>query len=117
MKCYSIDTGLRNTVSFKFSDDLGKLSENIVLIELKRRNKEVYFWKGKREVDFIVRQDSNLTAINVTFTDEIAPREKEGLLEFKEKYKNVHLAIITKELEQTDADGIQYIPLWKWLLG
>jgi len=117
MKCYSIDTGLRNTVSFKFSDDLGKLSENIVLIELKRRGKEVYFWKGKREVDFIVRQESNLTAINVTFTDEIAPREKEGLLEFKEKYKNVHLVIITKELEQTDADGIQYIPLWKWLLG
>jgi predicted AAA+ superfamily ATPase len=117
MKCYSIDTGLRNTVSFKFSDDLGKLSENIVLIELKRRGKEVYFWKEKREVDFIVRQDSNLTAINVTFTDEIAPREKEGLLEFKERYKNVHLVIITKELEQTDADGIQYIPLWKWLLS
>ena len=116
MKCYSADTGLRNTVSFKFSDDLGKLSENIVLIELKRRNKEVYFWKGKREVDFIVRQESNLTAINVTFTNEIAPREKEGLLEFKEKYKNVHLVIITKELEQTDTDGIQYIPLWKWLL-
>jgi predicted AAA+ superfamily ATPase len=117
MKCYSIDTGLRNTVSFKFSDDLGKLSENIVLIELKRRNKEVYFWKGKREVDFIVREKSNLTAINVTFTNEIAPREKEGLLEFKEKYKNVHLVIITKELEQTDADVIQYIPLWKWLLS
>jgi len=117
MKCYSTDTGLRNTVSFKFSDDLGKLSENIVLIELKRRGKEVYFWKEKREVDFIVRQDSNLTAINVTFTDEIAPREKEGLLEFKEKYKNVHLVIITKELEQTDADGIQYIPLWKWLFS
>jgi len=117
MKCYSTDTGLRNTVSFKFSDDLGKLSENIVLIELKRRNKEVYFWKGKREVDFIVRQDSNLTAINVTFTNEIAPREKEGLLEFKEKYKNVHLVIITKELEQTDTNGIEYIPLWKWLLG
>jgi len=117
MKCYSIDTGLRNIVSFKFSDDLGKLSENIVLIELKRRNKDVYFWKGKREVDFIIRQESNLTAINVTFTNEITPREKEGLLEFKEKYKNVHLVIITKELEQTDTDGIQYIPLWKWLLG
>jgi len=117
MKCYSIDTGLRNTVSFKFSDDLEKLSENIVLIELKRRNKEVYFWRGKREVDFIVRDESNLTAINVTFTDEIAPREREGLVEFKEKYENVHLVIITKELEQTDADGIKYIPLWKWLLS
>jgi len=61
MKCYSIDTGLRNAVSFRFSDDLGKLAENIVLIELKRRGKEVYFWKGKREIDFIVREESSLT--------------------------------------------------------
>ena len=117
MKCYSIDTGLRNVVSFKFSDDLGKLAENIVLIELKRRGKEVYFWKGVREVDFIVREPSYLTAINVTFTDDITPREKEGLLEFKEKYTNVDLVIITKELEQIDTVGIKYIPLWKWLLG
>jgi len=116
MKCYAIDTGLRNAVSFKFSEDIGKLTENLVLIELTRRGSEVFFWKGKREVDFIVREESSLTAINVTSTDKISLREKEGLLEFKEKYKNVHMMIITKELEQKDSDGIQYIPLWKWLL-
>lgn len=117
MKCYSIDTGLRNAVSFKFSDDLGKLAENLVLIELKRRNKDVYFWKGKKEVDFVVREESKLTAINVTYTNEISNREKEGLLDFKEKYTKVNLIIITKELEKTDEDGIKYIPLWKWLLS
>ena len=117
MKCYSIDTGLRNAVSFKFSDDLGKLAENLVLIELKRRNKDVYFWKGKKEVDFVVREEIKLTAINVTYTNEISKREKEGLLDFKEKYTKVNLIIITKELEKTDEDGIKYIPLWKWLLS
>jgi hypothetical protein len=117
MKCYSIDTGLRNAVSFKFSDDLGRLSENLVLIELKRRKNEVYFWKGKREVDFVVREENNLTAMNITYTNEISQREKDGLLEFKEKYKNARLVMITKELEQTDSEGIQYIPLWKWLLS
>ena len=117
MKCYSIDTGLRNAVSFKFSDDLGKLAENIVLIELKRRGKEVYFWKGKREIDFIVREESSLTAMNITYTNEISNREKEGLLEFKEKYTNVNLVIITKEVEKTDENGIKYIPLWKWLIS
>ena len=116
MKCYSIDTGLRNAVSFKFSDDLGKLAENLVLIELKRRNKDVFFWRGKREVDFVVREESKLTAINVTYTNEISNREKEGLLDFKEKYTNVNLVIITKELEKTGEDGIEFIPLWKWLL-
>ena len=116
MKCYSIDTGLKNAVSFKFSEDLGKLAENIVLVELKRRGKNVYFWKGKREVDFIIRENDKLIAMNITYADDISKREREGLLEFKEKYKNAELMIITKELEQIDKNKIKYIPLWKWLL-
>jgi len=116
MKCYSIDTGLRNAVSFKFSDDLGKLAENLVLIELKRRGEEIYFWRGKKEVDFILRDKNKLTAMNITYANDIPKREIEGLLEFREKYKNVNLEIITKETEKTDEYGIRYIPLWKWLI-
>jgi uncharacterized protein len=116
MKCYAIDTGLRNAVSLKFSQDLGRLAENIVLVELKRRGNEVYFYKDTKEVDFIIRDEMNLSAINVTYTNTIAEREREGLLLFKEKYKNTQLMILTQDLEQTDSNGIQYIPLWKWLL-
>lgn len=116
MKCYSIDTGLRNAVSFKFSNDLGKLAENVVLIELKRRGKDVYFWKGKKEVDFVVREMGELTAINVSYTDDPRKRETDGLIEFKEKYANVKLVLITKELEKTE-NSIKYTPLWKWLLN
>lgn len=116
MKAYSIDTGLRNAVSFKFSGDSGKLVENIVFLDLKIRGKEVYFWKDKNEVDFVVKNGSELTAINVTFSDKIHKREIKGLLEFLTKYKNARLIIITKELEKKDENGIIYIPLWKWLL-
>ena len=115
MKCYSIDNGLRNAVSFKFSTDSGRLAENIVLAELKRKEQEVYFWKGKKEVDFIVREGNKLTAINVAYTDTSHKRETEGLMEFKEKYSDPKLNLITKELEQTE-EGVNYIPLWKWLL-
>jgi hypothetical protein len=115
MKCYSIDTGIRNAVSFKFSGDLGKLAENLVLIELKRRYEEVFFWKEKREVDFIIREGSDLIAMNVTYTNDVSKREIEGLLEFKERYKNAELVMLTKELEQTDNNKVKYIPLWKWL--
>ena len=38
-------------------------------------------------------------------------------MEFKEKYKDAKLVIITKELEQTSEDGIEHVPLWKWLLN
>ncbi len=117
MKCYSIDTGLRNAVSFKFSNDSGKLAENAVSTELKRRGKDIYFWKGKKEVDFIVREGNNLTAINVAYSDTPHKRETDGLIEFKEKNPNAKLMLITKDFEQTNKKGIKYIPLWKWLLN
>jgi uncharacterized protein len=116
MKCYSIDNGLRNAVSFKFSTDSGRLAENTVLAELKRREKEVYFWKDKKEVDFIVREGNKLTAINVAYTDTPHKRETEGLMEFKEKHGSAELVLITKDREQTE-EGINHIPLWKWLLS
>ena len=42
-KVFSIDTGLRNSISFKFSSDIGRLYENLAALELKRKNKEIYY--------------------------------------------------------------------------
>src|SRR3989344_2440590 len=116
-KIYCIDNGLRNAVSFKFSKDEGKLVENMVFIELMRRDKDVYYWKCKGEVDFIVKNnDQSLTAINVSYTDEIDEREIRGLLEFKKGFnKTKDLILITKDLEKKEK-GINFIPLWRWLL-
>lgn len=116
-KVYCIDSGLRNSVSFKFSKDEGRLAENIVFIELKRRKKEIYYWKNRGEVDFIVKSgDQSLTATNVSYTDEIDRREIDGLLDCKKKLKKVReLIILTKDAEKKEG-GISFIPLWKWLL-
>ncbi len=117
-KIYCIDNGLRNAVSFKFSKDEGKLVENVVFLELKRKNKEIYYWQGKNEVDFVIKEiDGSLTAMNVTYTDEIHPREIQGLKEFKEKYTEEvkRLIIITKNIEKQE-EMINYLPVWKWLL-
>jgi len=117
-KIYCIDNGLINAVSFRFTKNEGKLAENTVFVELKGRGKEVYYWKGKNEVDFVIKNDDqSLSAINVTYTDEIDEREKKGLMEFKRTFKSKvkELVIITKDLED-EKNGISYIPLWKWLL-
>ncbi|MFQ5620258.1 MAG: ATP-binding protein [Candidatus Nanoarchaeia archaeon] len=115
-KIFSIDTGLRNEASFKFSKDTGKLAENLVFIEMKRRNSEIYYWQGKNEVDFIVKnKDDTLTAINVVY-GEINEREIKGLLEFKKKFKNAELMVLTKDTEKKE-EGIKFIPIWKWLLA
>lgn len=118
-KVYCIDNGLRNAVSFKFSSDEGKLVENLVCVELIRRKNNTYYWKKKNEVDFVIKNKNNiLTAINVSYTDSIPERETKALLEFKKEFKNKakELILITKSLEKKE-DGIEFIPLWKWLLS
>ncbi|MEW6618964.1 MAG: ATP-binding protein [bacterium] len=63
-KVYAIDIGLANTIGFRFSENLGRLAENLVFLELERRrcakpNLELYYWKDvhHREVDFVVKED------------------------------------------------------------
>ena len=116
-KIYCIDNGLRNAVSFKFSKDEGKLAENLVFIELKRREKEPYYWKKKGEVDFVFKKNGNsIAAMNVSYSDEIDKREISSLIEFKKKFsKTKELVLLTKDTEKIEKN-IKYIPLWKWLL-
>jgi hypothetical protein len=50
-KVYSIDTGLCNAVGFRILQNLSKLMENLVAVELKKRsilnpNLEVYYWRN-----------------------------------------------------------------------
>jgi len=116
-KTYCIDNGLRNAVSFKFSKDEGKLAENLVFLELRRRGEDVYYWKNGGEVDFIIKEkNSLLKAINVSYTDEIKERELKPLLEFKERFKRTDkLIVITKDLEKRSGET-RFVPLWRWLL-
>ena len=117
-KIYCIDTGLRNAVSFRFSKDEGKLAENLVFVELMRSGLAPYYWKGTREVDFVIKsKDNTLTAINVCYSDEVPEREYEGLREFAKEFggKASGLLILTKDYEARDGK-ITCVPLWKWLL-
>jgi len=43
---------MRNAVAFRFSQDIGRLAENFVFLELERRGYEVFYFEKKQEVDF-----------------------------------------------------------------
>lgn len=62
-KVYSIDSGLAGSVSFRFSDDTGRHLENAVFLELKRRGREIFYYKTEsgHEVDFICRKGRKVT--------------------------------------------------------
>ena len=124
-KIYIIDTALRNSISFKFSENIGHIYENLVFLELKRRNKEIYYWKSKKgkEVDFLIKKGLNIEeAIQVSYNlndKKTLDREIESLLIAKDEFKIEHLSIITEDEEmEKEIEGvkIKIIPLWKWLL-
>ena len=128
-KIYCIDSALSNSISFKFSRNMGHIYENIVFLELQRRNKELYYWKSKkgREIDFIVKEGLNITeAIQVCFSVEderTRQRELQALKGVKDELKAGRLTLITDDEESTvpvefpSGQGeINIIPLWKWLL-
>jgi len=122
-KIYAIDTGLRNSISFRFSEDIGKLFENIVFIELKRRNRNVYYWKGKGEVDFLIREGLKVKEVINVCKDisDIKTKMREiKSLEAAAKYFKVKDAkIITEDYsgkEKHKSVRITFVPLWQWLL-
>jgi predicted AAA+ superfamily ATPase len=120
-KVYVIDSAFINLVSFKFSRDRGKLLENLVFLELKRRNREVYFHKGKQECDFIVTENKQpVEAIQVSVSlDDNREREYGGLLEALEAYDLDSGLILTESDEFEEVSRGKTIvvkPIWKWLL-
>jgi predicted AAA+ superfamily ATPase len=124
-KSYCIDTGLKNAVSFKFSEDIGRLVENMVFLEILRRGKEVFFWKNKnqQEVDFIIKDGLKpIQLIQVCWdikNEKTKKREIEGLLSAMEEFKLKKGLILTEdyeEIEKYNQKEIRYKPLWKWLI-
>lgn len=98
-KSYLIDNGLLLSVSFTFSDDYGKLLENIVFLELKRSGKDIFYYKEKKECDFLVfDRDRVVEAIQVCYDmsdKDTREREVAGLLEACEALGLQRGAIVT----------------------
>ncbi len=121
-KIYVCDNGFFNNAGFKFNQDIGRLYENEVFLELNRRNKEIYYWKDKYECDFLIKEGLKITeAIQVCYeiNEKNKKREVEGLLGALEKFKLKKGVIITDNKEGSEnikGKKIIYKPLWKFLL-
>ena len=121
-KLYVVDNGIRNATAFYFSADRGRLLENLVYIELKRRGKNLYYFKDKSECDFLI-QDKNtiIQAVQVTrnLDQTNEKREFEGILNSFERLKIKDGLILTENQDETRTihnKKIMIKPIWKWLL-
>lgn len=122
-KVYIIDNALASYLGFRFSEDYGRLLENLVFLELKRRGKEVYYFSEDHECDFVIKEGINaVESVQVCFdlNKENKDREISGLLESMKKLKIKKGLILTMWQEdelKIESKKIIVKPVWKWLLG
>ena len=119
-KLYAIDTGLLSSVEFSISENRGKLLENAVLLELSKAGYEVFYYKGKYECDFIVKNRNSFQAIQVCWDMDnptTKNREIRALLDVCLLLHLPNAKIITfdqKQLIKADEVEIQLIPFYEW---
>ena len=124
-KIYAVDIGLANAVSFKFSEDKGRMLENAVFLELKNKEGEIYYYKTKNnlEVDFMVKEKTKIKKlIQVCWTLEdkkTKEREFRSLMAAMDELKLKDGFILTYNEEdkiKINKKIINVVPCWKWLL-
>ncbi|VVB99357.1 AAA domain protein [uncultured archaeon] len=120
-KIYCIDTGMINKMAFTPSENKGRLLENLVFIELKRRKKQVFYWKSLagKEVDFIlVDKGKPVEAIQVCYdlNKENLERELGALKEAAQELKIKKTTMLTYDQRKTEG-GTDLLPVWEWLIG
>lgn len=122
-KIYAVDTGLATTVTLSFSKNLGRLVENAVALHLIKKYGEnnLFYYRGKREVDFILREGLRITkAIQVTWDlRESYEREVKALLEAMDVFNLGEGIIVTADQEREEVyedKEIRVLPFWKFLL-
>lgn len=122
-KTYFIDNAIVNKIGFHFSENSGRLLENAVFIELKRRECDIFYHHQKTECDFVVRTGTTITeAIQVCAqfeNDDTKKRELRGLLDAMEIYnlsKGIIITLDTEEELKHNGKTITFIPAWKWML-
>lgn len=126
-KAYMGDTSFMYSITGK--KDMGRLFENVVLLELKRRlqkNREINYWKNKKgiESDFVLREGISINEIIQIVYDlkeeKTKEREIKGLVECAKELGMREGLILTRDYQdkmKVDGISITFIPLWKWLLN
>ncbi|MEK7202741.1 MAG: ATP-binding protein [Patescibacteria group bacterium] len=128
-KVYGLDTGLINVIGFKFSQNLGRIAENIVFLKFLREksqnsNLEIFYWKDEqhREVDFLIKEKNAIKGIYQVCWDlteqKTKDREIKSLLKAMEELNLKQGFVINEDFEGEEEiknKKIKFLSLWKWM--
>lgn len=126
-KCYFIDNGMLRALGSSFSENRGKLLENLVFWQLYRQYGDIYttdifyYNDSSSECDFILyKKGGQALPVQVCWklnTEETIQREIKGLLKACKATESPKGIIITYEKEdEWEQDGVDFklIPAWQW---
>lgn len=126
-KVYVVDNGFVTAKAFAVSENLGRLLENQVFVELVRRgyntDKSMFFYRSRndKEVDFVLRKGAHIERLVQVCYDMSSPktekREVDSIVECAEELRCSNLTIVTHEEERTlEKNGytISVIPVSKF---
>ncbi len=118
-KNYIVDLGFRNMLLGYRDADRGHILENIVFLELIRRDYRVYIGKvGETEVDFVAEKPDDKLYIQVTEsmqTPETRERELRPLRMIADNYEKIILSMDRSYINSYD--GIKSLNVIDWLLS
>lgn len=110
-KVYVVDNGFVEAKAFSLSDNLGRLLENQVFVELIRRgyntDKTIFYYRSRndKEVDFVLRNGPHITQLVQVCYDLGSPktekREVDALLECAGELNCDNLLIVTNAEQRT----------------
>lgn len=118
-KVHALDLGLRQIAAFSGSSDLGRNMETLVYQQLKRSQQyDIYYWKGKQEIDFALRKGNTITQLIQVAADDLSDekiyqRERKALDEATLHFKNAETQLITGNFSSRNDKML--VPLWYFL--
>lgn len=121
-KVYTIDTGFAQANSLSFMEDTGRLFENAIFLALRRKYKEIYYFREKGECDFIVKDGKEILHILqacVAVTPDNLAREVNGLTEALTYFDKPEGVIITLNQDDEilqDNKKIRLVSANNWLM-
>jgi predicted AAA+ superfamily ATPase len=127
-KFYSVDQGLYRAVSFRVSENLGPIIENMVFLHLKRKVKtgdSLFYYKTRsgKEIDFVIFFEGNARLFQVCWDiteKNTLEREKQAVLEAAKEFGIREGTIITGNRKDQIKEGditISIIPAAEFLLS
>lgn len=115
-KNYVIDMGFRNMLLGYRDADRGHILENIVFLELMRRDYRVYIGKvGETEMDFVAERPDDKIYIQVTESmqsPETRERELRPLRMISDNYEKIVLSMDRNFIHSYDGIKSLYLPDW-----